>query len=436
MKIQITKPLWRGVAVVGVSLLLVTSFQNCGKAGFDANLDSELAGSTTDASLSSQFGQSDATKVAAVPFAYNVLADVISYNSCTGSTLQSNPAFYTLKIGSHYNGGVQLRQSFYDYINTNFKPIYPNTTLSASQIKNYLAYSPANKAAAPQLAIRTRGKPQALRTASGTANVGLDFINLLSDLTNDRFMDPIIKSGTASVSYFPMAIEPTERSIVGQFSYNNSEAVAQSLRNDFRNAAQIALTYTVDGADAYAARAPSSTDTSKAYGRGYNLTFSVDVAPYTKVVSGNSYALPKSNNPNNILTAVQEVNLENPSSSSGATWSCDANRRYLVVRQQDQILLCPKESSSLLQDANYRAELALVRKHLRPEDWDVNVTLRCAVPKTGLCYPNETLNGSVVGIQYDQSQECFQGSDTQSFDNPSAPPTKRCAHYVSFCTRN
>jgi hypothetical protein len=454
MKFQITQPMWKVGGWLVASFLLVVSFQNCGKAGFDSGLDELASTGSVDANLSSMFGQSDGAKVQAAPFAFDTLADQITYNSCTGSNLAGNPnGFFTFKIGAYTSGGVRIRQSFRDYLSTNFQPVYPATELSVDQIKNYIYYSPENQGAMPEFAIRTRGNPQILRTPSGTtAAPGVDFMYPLADLTNDRFMDPLVKAGSTPLFFFPFAMSSNQRFLESSIAYNTDEVLAQNLRNDFRNTAQLALTYSATGGDAFAARLPiaadgATPDTTKAYGRGYNLTFSVDVAPFTAILTGNANANPHTNNPNNILTSVQEVNLENPSSGAGATWSCSSLRRYVIIRSQDANL-CPKDPVSCLTSgcsdalgnsytaASYRNELQTVRRHLRPEDWDVSIRAHCVVPKTGSCYPTEVLNGAVVQIQYDQTQECFQGVDSQAFDNPAAPPTKRCAHYVSICTRN
>ncbi len=440
MKFQIYKTRWKAGGGIFASLLLLMSFQNCGKAGFDSSLDDGLAMASTDPNLTSQFGQTDAAKVQLAPFAFDVLSDQISYNSCTGPDLMSNTGFFTVRIGAHATGGVRVRQTFLDYLKTNFQPVYPATTFTPAQIKNYMAYSPENAGAQPQFALRARGAPQVLRVpANSTPALGIDYVNTLDALTNDRYMAPLALSGTAPVFYFPFGIDPTSRNVFASFSYNDSETTAQNLRNDFVNKSQISQTFTSASGDPFAARAPIpavgvTPSTTIAYGRGYNLMFSVDIAPLTKTIAG-ANARVAASNPNSILTGVNEVNLEVPASSSGGTWNCDANRRYAVVRLADAAL-CPPDGINLLSDQVYRTELEIVRRHLRPEDWDVSISRRCVVPKRGSCYPTEVLNGSTVQIQYDQTQECFQGIPGQNLSNPAAPPTKRCAHYVSICTRN
>lgn len=443
MKFQITHIKTRAAGFILASFIVGVSFQNCGKAGFDSALDSGLTSASIDPSLEAQFGSRDAVKVQNIPFAYDVIADTLSYSSCFGAGLQSKPGHFTFRIGAYANGGVKLRSNFSDYLKNNFQPIAPATALSENQIKNYLAYSPENAGAAPQFAIRTRQKPQVPRTNATSATSGIDFINMLTNLSDDRMMDPLVKRPDSVISYFPMAANPKQRFLEASLSYNTNEALAFQVRRDFMTEAQLGITFLPNGPSTpYGARMPASstdtvtgvTDLTKAYGRGYNLTFSADVAPYTQYVYGKT--VPNIYNPANILTAVQETNLENPASSNGSSWTCAAERRYVIVRQSDAPINCPKELPSAMNDASYRRELEIVRRQLRAENWDVNIALRCVVPKEGSCYANEFQGTTLIPIQYDQSQECFQGIPDAMYSNPASPPIKRCAQYVSICTRN
>ncbi len=137
MKIQLSNRIWKPVYALFASVLLVVTFQNCGKAGFDSSLDNSLtsASNSTSNAQTAQFGR-DADKVAAQPFAFDIAPDQITYNSCTGSGLSGNPAFFTFKIGAYSaGGGVSLKPNFLNYLTTNFQPIFPATPLSDSQIR-------------------------------------------------------------------------------------------------------------------------------------------------------------------------------------------------------------------------------------------------------------------------------------------------------------
>lgn len=433
----------RAVGVIVGSFLLVVTFQNCGKAGFDSALDDSLTSSSVDPNLEGQFGSRDALKVQSIPFAYDVVPDQIAYSSCFGSGLQSLPGHFTFRIGAYSTGGVKIRQNFFDYLKANFQPISPATELSTNQIKTYLAYSPENTLAAPQFAIRTRGLPQLVRTSSAKATVGLDFINVLMSLTDDRMMDPLVNNRTSNTMFFPMASQPTQRNLEASISYNTTQALSESVRNDFRTSAMLAMTYVPSTpALAYSARIPASatttntdgtttTDNSKAYGRGYYMQFVSDLAPYTQTLYAQTTIA--SNNPTNILFSIQEINLEN--STTSGTWSCPFERRYVIVPLADAPISCPQEKGTSMSDSTYRRELEIVRRQLKAEDWDVNIALRCVVPKQGSCYVTDYQGTTALGIEYNQANECYQGAN-YSYTNPASPPLKRCAQYVTICNRN
>ncbi len=484
MKFRLTTPIWKVCTILIGSAALVFSFQNCGKAGFDSGLDEGLAQSSTDPELDQQFGKSDAEKVAAIPFAYDLIVDQIAYNSCSGANVPSTPGFFTFKLGSYTSkGGLKLREDFVTYVNKNFKAVSPAMYLSDLQIKNFLAASPENKAAQPQFAIRGRGNPQQVRSSNTTLNENVDYFNLLGDLTNDRFMDPLVQSMVAMqgnsnpvyvpTQFFPFAVSSIQRTVETSISFNSNEAIAQALRNDFGRNAQLAMTYTSkEIGDPYVARTPiDSTDTNAAYGRAYIPVFAIAAAPYTlqadysamnppvmvppitpKAATGcpGGSCQPAWSTPNNIMTGISEVNLEGSAVGTGATWNCNPKRRYVIIKASDS-KACPKESYAAIQGGitgagvipaisaqDYQTELEIVRRSLPAEDWDVNIQLRCAVPKTNTstCYPDEVINGVSVSVEYDQTVECFQGLNTQNFLTPATPPTKRCAQYVSICTRN
>ncbi|MNL53355.1 hypothetical protein D3C87_1765940 [compost metagenome] len=111
----------------------------------------------------------------------------------------------------------------------------------------------------------------------------------------------------------------------------------------------------------------------------------------------------------------------------------------MVVRSQDAATICPPENPSFLSDASYRHELQVVRRHLRADQWDVNITNRCVVPKSGnstACYPEETINGQAAGVAYTRSEECFQSNKDNSHYSTGVAPVKRCAQFISICTRS
>ncbi|RYZ89838.1 MAG: hypothetical protein EOP06_08740 [Proteobacteria bacterium] len=418
MSRAIRKLILKSSLVIAGGGVLIFSFQNCGKAGFDDALDTTSIG-TVDA------------KSASAPFAYDASFDQITYNSCANTGASNKPGFFSFRAGSYVGAGVNVRPEFFTYAKSNLKPAYPATEITVEQYKAFAAGTPENSEATLQLSLRTRGAPNQLLTAGGAAPIlGYDFVNLMMDLTDDRMLEPVFRSMGASVNFFPLASTVTQRVMEGSISYNKDIGMAHSVRNELINGRMLALTYTAFRGAPYGARAPANnSDATVAYGRGYIMNFSTEIAPYTILLNGNPAVQPDIYNPNNTLVGIQEVNLEQPSVSTGAAWNCPQARRYVIMRVQDAAA-CPADSYDRLADANYRAELEVARRHLRPDQWDISVDRRCAVPKSGSCYMNNS--GVEEAVEYNQANQCYYGVTGV----PTRNVTNRCAEYISICNKN
>jgi hypothetical protein len=425
MKVRMNKATWRAFGGIAASFILVVSFQNCGKAGFDSALDDSVEFGSTDAELNAKYGQYDAPKVAAIPFGFETVMDQISYNSCATSGLNSQSNNFTFMFGAYDGGGVGLSTAFHTYMDGNFAPIYPNVALSAEQIKQYIIDSPINKEATPVVAVRTINSLRAIHTTNGSSVVlGSNVIPVLGNLTNPLISDAFATKGVVA-NYFPFSDE--QRLIEGKMSFNSDEPLSRAVRDDLMNTGMMALTYLDDATDPSSVRSAYSDQTlKKAYGRGYRMTFANAVSP-----RGSASGLA-TNNPNNILTDIVETDL-----STGAvakTWTCNANRRYMVVKQSDQATQCPRDSIARMNDAAYRLELAIVRRHLKAEAWDISIDNRCVVPKSPVtCYSSETINGAASSVAYSRNEECFQSGKADYLGGTI--PVKRCAQFVTICNR-
>ena len=425
MKVRMNKATWRAFGGIAASFILVVSFQNCGKAGFDSALDDAVEFGSSDAELNAKYGQYDAPKVAAIPFGFETVMDQISYNSCATSGLNTQSNNFTFMFGAYDGGGVSLSSAFHTYMEGNFSPIYPNAALSAEQLKQYLIDSPANKQATPVVAVRTINSLRAIHTTNGSSVIlGSNVIPVLGSLTNPLISDSFATKGVTA-NYFPFSDE--QRLIEGKMSFNSDEPLSRAVRDDLMNTGMLALTYLDDPTDASSVRAATTEQVlKKAYGRGYRMSFANAVSPRG---SGSGLA---SNNPNNILTDIVETDL----STGGVvkTWTCNANRRYMVVKAGDQATQCPRDSISRMNDAAYRLELAIVRRHLKAEAWDVSIDNRCVVPKSPVtCYSSETINGQASSVAYSRNEECFQSGKADYLGKTI--PVKRCAQFVTICNR-
>lgn len=402
------------------SLLLALFFQNCGKAGFDAQLDEQsMSSSASNASLVAKYGEALAAKVEAIPFSFEASFDTITYNSCAESQLKSAPGFFTLKAGAYADGGIRIKDDYFNYADATFKPIYPETRLTEDQYKEYLADAPANAKISPNMAIRVKNSLSDVFALNKSVTLGSDVVPMVGVLTDPLVMDAYGSYGTTA-KYFPFS--PEQKTMEATWTYNDNETYASYVRNQiFMNSGMLALTFMKEGEDVNMIRSPASAYPYRtAYGKGYSLTF----APKPGAAS----------NPSRILAQVLESDLSSPGKGI-RQWNC--SRQYYVISTIDQNnfpTLCPSHTIDEIQgSATIRAELAIARRHLRADQWDVNVIKRCVVPKSGTsCYKEQQVSGAPV-VEYDMNRECFR---TDKSDYLSGVPNSACMHFITMCTAN
>lgn len=103
------------------------------------------------------------------PFAYDIAADTISYNSCVnfapnsvaGSNFPSltvgvSEGFVTNNGNGAVKGGLKLRTAFLQHIGRYIKPQSPSTSVTAEQVKYVLQNSTANAGAYLQYSVRRK----------------------------------------------------------------------------------------------------------------------------------------------------------------------------------------------------------------------------------------------------------------------------------------
>lgn len=388
------------VAVVGAVIIPVT-FQNCGKAGFESQpVEDEIVLNQVS------------TEAANAPFAFDASYDQISYMGCFGQDALGKEGYYTIKAGAYEVGGMGVTEDFMTYAKTQIKPIYPATVASVDQIKQFLYDTPANSGAVPQMAIRVIQKLSDVRAAGSAATLGIDYINLLADPTDDRLMDPMVKAPNSLINYFPMAPSSTRR-MEAKLTYNSSENLAHNVRYDLGIYSMLTLTYSADGSSL--PRTPS-TNPAQAHGRGYLFRFTQPgTYPYAH---------------DNVIDSITERNLTG--AGAAVPWNCSPARRYMIVRTADRVVQCPMDSIAEMNDPNYKKELEIVRRHLKAEHWDVSVKRRCVVPREGECYPRAG-NGTQIPVEYNTAAACYNANGSYPDGNI---PTPWCAQFVSVCTRN
>lgn len=421
MKVRLHKTAWQVMGGICASFVLVVSFQNCGKAGFDAELGGIEDSGSSDASLSAKYGESTAQKVKSIPFAFDAGFDTISYNSCAETHLRNNSAFTSLKAGSYQTGGIALKNQFYSYVDQNFKPTYPETSITENQYKEYLADSPLNANAVVAAAIRPRSSLSdvyLVESNSGSPALNKDVVPMVGTLTDALVMDAFIPKGITA-HYFPFS--PEFKVMEAGFNFNSDETRADVVRDIFANSGILSVTYMMENEDINKVRSSStSVPVKTAYGRGYSLAFS----PYPA-------AGADAMNPNRVLASVTESDLTSPSVPT-KQWSC--GRVYSVLRTQDAVA-CPAHTyAEIKNNPTIRSELDIFRRQFRADQWDVNVTLRCAIPKGGVsCYKEENLAAkNFAEVEYDLTKTCFRPNASYG----GTPPTSKCMHFLTVCTRD
>ncbi len=460
------------VVLAGSAFTIVIAFQNCGKAGFDS--------SSQNSSLYT------ANPSDSAPFAYESSIDMITYNSCSSPTSQGQT--FTFKAGSYDSkssttgtvgastvvakSGVRIRQDFINYAYSVLKPDYPNTDIVASQVRQLLGDSKLNSGVIPQMSVRSIFKSSRLNNVYGKTNtpsIGIDILPQLGDLVNPTWADLLVaasfpkKSKIEYTNFFPGAANAQSR-IEGEFHFNTNEQTAEEYRNAFNKAggldAQLVLGFSYAGEGwLVTPNNPEDEIMTAAYGRGYQMTFSQ--MPYGTVPAGDPIF---SYRPNNVVTKVEEYNLEDNKQVTDATWDCSLKLR--IVRQEDahfdwstvvtsvdlavtadsnipadlkaakkqtitdeiasyyqrpsgalQAGFCPKMDYDILgaippqttdsvysvgawAGKSYAQILEMIRRHLPASDWDVNPYAGCVVPKKFSCYQDTPRKATEGGTYY------------------------------------
>ena len=428
MKVRFNKATWRTVGAICASFVLVVSFQNCGKAGFDSSLDDSLDSSSLDAALTSKYGSSTAAKVTDMPFAFDAGFDQIAYNSCAESgSLANSAAYFGLKAGAYQSSGLSLKQEFFDYADANFKPIYPATSLSKAQYEEFLADSPKNINAQMMMAIRERSNIANVYAKNTSLASGTDVIPLVDGLTSAYVMETLMSERGSVSRFFPFS--SGSRVMEASLKYNSDQSIADSLRTVLENVGQLALTFNNDTTNLGSVISDSTTEPVRtAYGKGYRFSFNQPVGV------SNGYV------PANIVSDLQEVDLSTGNVAS--TWNCSRVYKMVLVRDSTNASsagYCPPHTAAELDNATVRRELEIVRRQFRADQWQVNVNYKCMVPKgtTPSCYTENLVNGTGQGVEYNISKECYNpmiGNSTADYPSGIIPGA-RCMNYATICTK-
>lgn len=360
-------------------------------------------------------------EAAKVDFAYDASIDQITYMSCALAMPGTfdRGAYYSFRIGA-YRDQAGLR------LNDSFRLAYGNRP--ADRQSSILASSPANTGTAVQLGVRQLNNFQGLYTADGNPKNGQDYVNIFETLGTLDLSDLLVRiSPTSRLRYLRNGSVFGAR-FEGDLNFTQNPTLSGSIRTILNNDGFLGLTYSYSQkgsggntgmSDTYA-RAPGylyedtgSDPARQVYGRGFYLRF-------TQPMNGNTPA--HQNFPNVILKSVTEMNLLSQTGGTGlGTWTCPDTLRLKIVRAEDAGAPGGTACSMAPDPAVLTPDLVIARNQLRVEDWYIDMTNKCIVPKKdpGTCYGS----GAGVTVQYNITQDCQEGV------SPS------CVSFASICYR-
>lgn len=441
-------------------------------------------------------------------------------------------------------GGVKLRSDFLQFIGKNFSPDYPNNVITPSVVMRVLntSYSVQNSNAHLQFAIRKKSDysvvpdliaPIAPITASPTRDASVFLQNLSSGFIGYSITKSIIFNATGGVlaegpRVYDLADTQDSVPIEGSFNLNATsdetsaapgfqtepygvgESYAQRMRDAFNAGTQL-LTVTFGGTGSTTGvptddvvtdtinnikrpykSGTTEFDTTKAFGRGYQLKFESQTSVTT---------WPKSR-----LTKVTEIALDTATPVGGTSWTCEqfviaapshwnniktSNKAWVkdaanIGASLGQVEpncapLLADDTTCLLGDSaaicNIKKErvekIKRIRRHYSVDAWNIGLMFpaalkagytipprinnsvpsnpqplemclspksssRCYLPTVGILQSGLTNPADAaldVGIQYDRTQDCYQTMATISGSRDPERKKGRCAQFASICTR-
>ncbi len=448
--------------LLGITIVLFT-FQNCGRTGFDTSEDETLLSVN---GVNPNLKNSN-------PVAFDVGLDTISYNSCVPS-VRTAPGYFTIKgTASGARGGARLSPDFLTTSATQLRPILGNAEVLDVQYKELI--EDMNEGIELQAAFRSTTDLQATYVGSAAEGIWgqMDF------LSHDSWLTPLVESarrrGNQFVGYSSRA--PSNKSKFN-FSFNQDFGNGsdyfsgllgiQGFRTCLSQGCQgfgrfnMAIGFS-EPSNTKLIRGPASSTAAQllAYGRGYQLQFGHPMDP-------------TATNPNQVFTdhgpravkgiieydlRTQNQVLEN---GSPTRWSCSEipimspNTRGAPAdpqtssRDQASIgspALCNPMSGDFARTNFSALNLAKIREILPPESWQIGYqvtssgTRLCAIPVGFDCYPNEPYQNSGGSVSYPYyvsyrpNQACVTEDNLAVSLMGNNAFNRVCGHYISVCTK-
>ncbi|MES2965733.1 MAG: hypothetical protein V4760_17760 [Bdellovibrionota bacterium] len=361
-------------------------------------------------------GPSELEKLAEdLPFSYDAKIDQIAHLSCS-DVKQDNSAgglqspYFTMRAGAYRNGGLQLNDAFYASVGR--KPIDKQSEI--------LSMSPQNAQTVLQLSMRSRSGYQTLYTRTGTVLQGQDYSNMLAPLGDPGLSNQLVNLPQDSMIRYVRSGRAGGYRFEGDLVFTDNYTLWNDFKTKMNSTFLLAMTYTHGGTGndkEYSARAPADFGTATqprdraVYGVGYELGFSVPAGRST-------------NYPYAVLQNVAEKNLETRTGSG--TWNCSSSLQLRVVRAEDAgsgLSNCRKmvDPTNLTGAEKFRLEI--IRNSFRVEDWYVDLTNSCIIPKR----PESCYGATTTQVAYPLNDACTVTGETGK---------GHCLAYASICYRN
>ena len=453
----------RSAALLTCTALILLSFQNCGRSGFDTVDEADL--------LSSSLNGTNPTGKASAPLAFDVGLDAVAYNSCVPS-VKNTSSYFTLRTSAGgTRGGVRLTTEFLNSAAGTLRPVLGNAQVLDVQYKELIEQT--NEGLEAQVALRSVTDLKAAYTGTSQAGIWGSF-DYLSD---DSWMTPVIESGrrggNAFVGYSNRAPSNKARLDFG-FSqdfpatdYWSSLLGTQAFRSCTAQGCQgfgqfhIAVGFSEESTRSLIRSPVAYTSAqTKAFGRGYQLQYGYpnnDTGAGMRVIKGiNEYNLATGSPiiENNVATSWRCTEI--PIMSSVQRGIASAPQTSAVdSRFADGMAdrnLCNPMSGALAVQAYGQMNLEKIRQILPPSQWQLGFqntpagSRLCVVPIGMDCYPSETFpnyqaNGATQPypyyVEYRPGQRCIN-EDNMATELTRVDATALnavCAHYITVCTK-
>ncbi len=370
------------------------------------------------------------------PFAYDIAADTISYNSCPnyqkealgsdgipGFSIGVNEGFVDTTSNGALKGGLKLRTEFLLYIGKNFKPEYPALTISPAQIQRVLLQSDVNKNAYLQFGIRAKSNLGLLvdlinptQAADSIPVVNRDAKVILADLSSgyaaQLLTKEVLYTSTGQVlsegsRQTNLTTANLPSSLMGQFQFNATadrtrpaptpdttttnkelpfgaaEFFPEKVRRGFNdNINKYVLTAVFGGKISDVIGGATATEPTISMLKRPPVVGSGS-ADLSKAY-GRSYALQfiskaptVSGWAKNIVSSVTEYDLSTGAQVTGASWACEnfviAHQDHYNNKRPNQPNCAPLMGSDLPKTSARLNQIKKIRRQYPETDWNIGL---------------------------------------------------------------